>query len=321
MSVAASYLYRDGQRVGDFDFHSDAAPTEENAFVWIGLCDPDAHELEAVRRTFGLHHLAVEDALSGKQVPKVDIYRKDLFVFVKTAHIEEDAILYGETAIFLGPHYTITVRHGSTRTHKNLREQLEATPDLLKGGPAYVLHGVLDFIVDGYLPIVRAIEDRVLDMEQRMLDSFLKREEIKRLFHLRREMIHFERILGPVEQVCGKLAHLHMPCIDDETRNYFQDVHDHVVRIEAMTAGLKEVTTSVFEASNLFEQQRQSDISRRLAAWAAIAAIPTSIAGIYGMNFENIPELKSPHGYHVAIAVMTALCGTLFWRFKKSGWL
>ncbi|MBB3313914.1 magnesium transporter [Rhizobium sp. BK196] len=321
MSIVASYLYRDGQRAGSFEIDTGTVPTVKNEFVWIGLHDPDERELFALQKTFGLHHLAVEDALSPIQVPKLDIYDGQLFLITKTAHLDGDVIEYGETAIFVGDYHVVTVRHGSDRGHGALRKQLEAAPETLKNGPDYVLHGVLDFIVDGYLPVVQAIEDRVLEMEQRMLDAFLSREQIKRLFRLRRQIIRFQRVLGPMSEVCGKLVHLDLPCIDSEARKYFRDVNDHIRRVETTTGGLKDVITSVFEASNLLEQQRQGMITRQLAAWVAIAAVPTAIAGIYGMNFESMPELKTEYGYYVVIAVILSLCGILFWRFRKSGWL
>lgn len=190
-----------------------------------------------------------------------------------------------------------TVRHGSTRTHTALRTQLEAAPSLLRHGTDYVLHAILDFIVDGYQPIVETIEDDVLSMEQKMLDSFLGRDQITRIFKLRREMILFQRVLGPMSEVCGKLAHIDMPCIDREAQPYFSDVLDHVRRVESMVDSLRDVLISVFDTSHLFEQQRQGAITKKLAAWAAILAIPTAIAGIYGMNFEYMPELKTRYGF------------------------
>jgi magnesium transporter len=321
MSTVASYLYRDGKRAGTFDTRQDEVPEAGNEFVWIGLHDPSEPELLEIQKTFGLHALAVEDALSTRQVPKIDVYDDQLFIVAKTAHLEGDVIEYGETAIFLGPRHVITVRHGSDRGHSQLRQQLEAAPQILKNGPDYVLHGVLDFIVDGYLPVVQTIEDRVLGMEQSMLETFLGREQIKRIFRLRRQLIRFQRVLGPMTEVCGKLIHLDLPCVDKEAQKYFRDVYDHVRRVEGMVGGLKDVITSVFEASNLLEQQRQGTITRQLAAWAAIAAVPTAIAGIYGMNFENMPELKTQYGYHIVLGVIVTMCGLLFWRFKRSGWL
>lgn len=321
MSVVASFLYRDGVRAEKVPIAAAVAPVAENEFVWIGLHDPTLDELQVLQRSFGLHRLAVEDALNAKQVPKLDIYGDQLFVLAKTAHLTGDDIDYGETAIFVGKRHIITVRHGSDRGHSQLRGQLEESPQLLAHGTDYVLHAIIDFIVDGYLPVVQTIEDHVLGMESRMLESFLERTQITRLFQLRRQVILFQRVLGPMSELCGKLVHLDLPCLDYEAKPYFRDVLDHVHRVESMVAGLRDVITSVFEASNLLEQQRQGVITRQLAAWAAILAVPTAIAGIYGMNFENMPELKTEYGYYVVLGVIVVLCGGLYMRFKKTGWI
>ena len=173
-------------------------------------------------------------------------------------------------------------------------------------GVDYVLHAILDFVVDGYLPMVEAIEEEVLAMEHRAIDNFLGREEINRIFTLRRELIRFQRVLGPMGEVASKLARQDLPCIDAETRPYFSDVLDHVRRVQTMVDGLREVLNSVFEFSNLLEQQRTGVITRQLAAWAAILAVPTAIAGIYGMNFRHMPELDTRYGYFVVLAVIVA---------------
>lgn len=321
MSIVASYLYHEGKRAAPFDVSRDQVPDHPHDFIWVGLREPDAQELAKLQKTFKLHELAVEDALSPRQVPKIDIYDDQLFIVARTAHLDGDVIEYGQTAIFIGPRHVITVRHGSDRGHSELRKRLETAPQILKNGPDYVLHGVLDFIVDGYLPVVETIEDQVLEMEQQMLETALGRDQIKRLFRLRRQLIRFQRVLGPMSEVCGKLNNLDLPCIDKEARKYFRDVYDHVRRVDGMVGGLKDVITSVFEASNLLEQQSQGAITRQLAAWAAIAAVPTAIAGIYGMNFDNMPELKTEYGYYVVLGVILTLCTVLFWRFKRSGWL
>ncbi|HJU03765.1 MAG TPA: CorA family divalent cation transporter [Nitrospiraceae bacterium] len=178
----------------------------------------------------------------------------------------------------------------------------------------------IDFIVDAYLPMVETMEDNVLELEKHVLISFLEREQIRRIFRMRRQPIKFQRALGPMSEVVGKLPHLDLPCVDDNAKPFFRDVLDRVRRVESMVGGLWEVMTSVFEASNLLEQQRQGAITRQLAAWAAILAVPTAIAGIYGMNFEHMPELKTEYGYYVVLAVIAALW-MLYFRFKKTGWL
>ncbi|MES2096802.1 MAG: magnesium and cobalt transport protein CorA [Pseudomonadota bacterium] len=322
MTVAAAYLYRHGKRVREvaIDEKVDCAH-DKSEFVWIGLLEPSEEELRTLQDTHGLHPLAVEDALRAHQLPKVNVYGDQLFVVARTAHLEDDVIANGETAIFVGERHIITVRHGSARAHTALRAQLEAAPSLLSHGVDYVLHAILDFIVDGFLPVVETVEENVLKMEQRALDNFLDRDEVMRIFTLRRELIRFQRMLGPMSEVCSRLVHLESPCLDVEVRPYFQDVLDHVRRVEAMVGDLREILTSVFEVSHLLEQQRQGAITRQLAAWAAILAVPTAIAGIYGMNFENMPELKMRYGYFSVIGVIGVLCVGLFIRFKRARWL
>jgi magnesium transporter len=321
MTIVASYAYRDGKRADAVSLAPDTVEPRDGEFVWIGLVDPTPEEMADLKAMFGLHALAVEDALNGQQVPKVDIYGDQLFVVVKTAHLDGDKIAYGETCIFVGRHHLISVRHGSARAHSELREQLERSPKLLAHGPDYVLHAIIDFVVDGYLPMVETLEDKVLELEKHVLVSFLQPEQIRRIFRMRRQVIRFQRILGPMGEVVGKLGHLELPCVDDNAKPFFKDVHDHVRRVESMVGGLREIMTSVFEASNLLEQQRQGTITRQLAAWAAILAVPTAIAGIYGMNFQNMPELSTRYGYFVVLGVIATLCAVLYVRFRKAGWL
>jgi len=239
----------------------------------------------------------------------------------RTAHLEGEHIDYGETAIFVGHSHIISVRHGSTRAHTALREQLEKAPRLLMHGVDYLLHAILDYIVDGYLPLIEDLEEEVLEMESKAIESFLGRNEVNRIFTVRRELIRFQRILGPMGEVAQKLARQELPCIDAEARIYFRDVQDHVRRTQARVDGLREVLTGVFEFSSLLEQQRQGTITKQLAAWAAILAVPTAIAGIYGMNFAYMPELHARYGYYAVLAVIVAACFMLYRRFRKLGWL
>ncbi|WP_294643280.1 magnesium and cobalt transport protein CorA [uncultured Aureimonas sp.] len=322
MTVVAAYLYRHGKRVREISIHEKVdCPSDRSEFVWIGICDPTQEEMQVLKEQYNLHPLAVEDAVDARQLPKVDVYGDQLFVVAKTAALDGDRIEYGETAIFLGHSHIISVRHGSARSHTALRQHLEAAPTLLIHGVDYVLHAILDYIVDGYLPIVEAIEDNVLTMEQRSLDSFLGRDEITRIFTLRRQLAKFQRVLAPMAEVAGKLVRLDLPCIDPESRPYFSDVLDHVRRVQTLVDGLIQIVISVFEFSNLLEQQRTGAITRQLAAWAAILAVPTAIAGIYGMNFENMPELKSRYGYFEVLAAIAVICSVLYVRFKRARWL
>jgi magnesium transporter len=296
-------------------------PTGESQFIWIGLHEPTEAELFLLKERFNLHELSVNDALNPLQTPKLSSYDDQMFVLAQTAKLDGDGIVYGRTGIFVGKHYIITVRHGSDRGHGELRGRLETSPHTLRHGTDYILHAILDFIVDGYLPIVRTIEDSVLDMERKMLDTFLDRAQIKRIFKLRREVILFQRVLDAMLDLCGKLVHLDLPCLDVEAKPYFRDALQHMHRVEQMVGGLRDVITSVFEASNLLEQQRQGTITRQLASWAAILAVPTAIAGIYGMNFDNMPELKTHYGYFVVLGTIAVLCSALYVSFKRAKWL
>lgn len=322
MSVVAATAYVAGKPARQLSLDDPAGLTpRDGEFVWIGLVEPDEADLRVLQAAFDLHPLAVEDALNARQRPKVDVYGEQLFVVAKTAHLEGDHIDYGETDFFVGRHHLITVRHGSARAHTELRAQLEASPRLLAHGVDYVLHAVLDFIVDGYMPIVDAIEDELQLMERRALDAFLSRAEIARIFNLRRSLMRFKKLLGPMTQVVSELEHHDLPCIDTEVKAYFRDVRDHIQRTESLVDGLREVLTSVFEIASLLEQQRQGVITRQLAAWAAILAVPTAIAGVYGMNFEFMPELKWRYGYFGVLAAIGGICLLLYRRFKRVGWL
>lgn len=322
MTVIAAYLYRNGQRVRPvrMDERIECAQ-DKSEFIWIGVADPAPQEMQTLAHTYQLHPLAIEDALKANQLPKVDVYGDQLFIVARTAHVEDGTIIYGETALFVGRDYIISVRHGSARAHLTLRAELEAVPSRLAQGVDYVLHAILDFIVDGYLPIIEGIEEEVLVMEQQMLDHFLGRDEINRIFNLRRQLIRFQRILLPMAEVAAKFVKIDLPCIDHDARPYFSDVRDHVRRVQTMVDDLREVLNSVFESSNLLEQQRTGEITRQLAAWAAILAVPTAIAGIYGMNFEYMPELKDRYGYPIVLGVIALVCAILYTRFKKLKWL
>jgi magnesium transporter len=323
MTVVAAYLYRDGHRVRPVKIDEKADCAERKSeFVWIGIADPTEEEMHSLANCYDLHPLAVEDAIKGDQLPKIDVYDDQLFVVARTAQLTDgDHIDYGETATFLGHSHIITVRHGSKRAHTALREQLEKSPRLLIQGTDYLLHAILDYIIDGYIPLIEDLEEEMLAMEEKAVESFLDRQEVNRIFAIRRELIRFQRVLGPMGEVAQKLARQELPSIDAEARVYFGDVQDHIRRVQARVDGLREVLTSVFELSTLLEQQRQGTITRQLAAWAAILAVPTAIAGIYGMNFENMPELHARYGYHVVVVLIAVICALLYRRFRRFGWL
>ena len=306
-------LVLDGTPVPDLPSHS---------FDWIGLYEPGVAEMEVVRQQYGLHPLAVEDALNPRQLPKVEVYGKTLFVVARTADllVGED-IAYGQTAFFVGPGFLISVRFGSSRAHTSLREDLETQAERLSEGPDYVLHAVLDFIVDGYLPLLDSLDEAAQEMEEAAIDVFPEQSVIRRIFRLRRQLRRFERIIGPMEEMCERLVIADLPCIDPGARIWFRDVLDHVRRAMARMRSLKETLAAIVETASLLEQHRQGEMTRSLAAWAAILAVPTAIAGIYGMNFEYLPELKWHYGYFAVWGVIVTICGGLWLRFRSIGWL
>jgi magnesium transporter len=322
MAIAAARVYAEGHRLRHLRLHeAEDRVVQPHQFAWIGLVDPDPAELALLQQRFGIHPLAVEDALCAHPMPKVSVYGDQIFVAARTARLEGETIVYGETCAFLCRNTIITIRRGSAKAYTEVRRNLEDAPALLKHGIAYVLYALLDFIVEGYQPIVDDIEEEVLAIERRCLDAFLSREDVTHLFNLRQELTRFRRVLGPMEEVCAKLEHLHLPFMSPAVRPYYRDVGDHVRRVSSAIEGLRDVLSSVFEVANLFEQQRQNDVSRRLTAGAAILAVPTMVFGLYGMNFEMMPELKSDFGYPLVLIITLLICIGLFLAFRRARWL
>ncbi|WP_312783081.1 magnesium and cobalt transport protein CorA [Brevundimonas sp.] len=322
MTVLAAYYYNAGKRVRKLAL-DERVPLDESrsGFCWIALHDPATDELRALQGAYDLHPLAIDNAMHPLCPPKLEVYNDELYIVAQTAELVGDEIRYGKTAIFTGHNHLITARHGAGGALGNLREQLEGSPTLFGKGVDYVLHAVLHRIVDQYLPIFEMIEDDVLEMEKRSLDDVLDRADVARIFALRGELTRFQRTLGGMVEVVRKLVRGHFPCISEEVRPYFNDVADHVDRVQSMVDGLLVNLSSVFEFSSLLEAQRTGMSTRRLAAWAAILAVPSAMAGIYGMNFTHLPGLNSAYGWLVVLGLMAATCLFLFVRFKKAKWL
>lgn len=322
MTVLAAYYYNAGKRVRKLAL-DERVPLDESrsGFCWIALHDPTTDELRALQGAYDLHPLAIDNAMHPLCPPKLEVYNDELYIVAQTAELVGDEIRYGKTAIFTGHNHLITARHGAGGALGNLREQLEGSPTLFGKGVDYVLHAVLHRIVDQYLPIFEMIEDDVLEMEKRSLNDVLDRADVARIFALRGELTRFQRTLGGMVEVVRKLVRGHFPCISEEVRPYFNDVADHVDRVQSMVDGLLVNLSSVFEFSSLLEAQRTGMSTRRLAAWAAILAVPSAMAGIYGMNFTHLPGLNSAYGWLVVLGLMAATCLFLFVRFKKAKWL
>ena len=320
--VVAAYAYRCGQRIAEIQLGDSASwAREKGDFVWIGFHEPNEQDLRTLQQQFGLHELAVEDALHAHQIPKLEIYGESLFVVLRTAQLEQGKVVFGETCIFVSDDYIITVRHGASQSYAKVRQRCEASPKLLTHGVDYVLHALLDYVVDNYLPVVNDAVEEVDAIEERLLQGALGRGDIERIYELRRELVRLRRVAAPMVEVCSRLRHVELPFIDKNMRPYFKDVLDHVVRVNETIDGLREVLSFAFEAAHLLESARQGEVSRKFAGWAAILAVPTAIAGIYGMNFQDMPELQWEFGYPWALALIFGCAGLLFWQFRRAGWI
>ena len=316
--------YADGRRVADLPLSEvRMALNQQDRFVWIGLFEPHADVLRLVQKEFGLHDLAIEDALTAHQRPKLEQYDGSLFVVLRTAQLNgsDGRIELGETHVFVGPRYVISVRHGSLKSHIGLRARCEAVPHFLSKGPGFVLYALMDFVVDQYLPIVEALEERLEGLEEEIFGGNFERETTARIYRLKRDLLMLKRAVSPLVEVCNRLMRFDINLVPEDTRPYFRDVYDHVVRVNEMIDSLRELLTTALEANLSLVSVAQNEHSKRLAAWAAIIAVPTMIAGVYGMNFDTMPELHWPLGYPLVMALMIGACASLFVGFRRSGWL
>jgi len=322
--VVNSIAYAGGLRLGEVPIPDISEVLEQpGRFVWIGLHEPDAEVLTEVQGEFALHDLAIEDATRAHQRPKLERYGDSLFAVLRTAHLDRatGAIEFGETHLFVGSNYVVSVRHGASLPYVEVRSRCEASPDLLAKGPGFVLYALMDFIVDQYFPLVDAFEDRLEGLEDDIFKQTLTRETTERIYQLKRNLLEVKRAVAPLIDMCNRLVRTDSALIPDDARVYFRDVYDHAIRINEMIDTLRELLTTALEANLSLISVSQNDAMKRLAGWAAIIGVPTMIAGIYGMNFKFMPELEWALGYPVTMAVMLAACGFLYYRFKRSGWL
>jgi len=295
----------------------------DDQFVWIGLYEPDKPLLRKVQEQFGLHDLAIEDAINAHQRPKLELYEDSVFIVLRTAQrvAATGRLEFGETHVFLGRNYIVTVRHGSLRSHVGVRARCEATPHLLSQGPGYVLYSLMDFIVDQYLPIVQDIEEEVQTLEAIVLDDPTASDATARIYLLKRDLVSLRRAVSPLADVCNRLLRFDIPHIPADTRPYFRDVYDHIIRLNESIDAQRELLTSALEAHLSLMTVAQNEHMKRITAWAAMIAVPTMIAGVYGMNFSNIPELQWKYGYYLSLVVMAVASLALYIGFKRSRWL
>ncbi|MCC3246986.1 magnesium/cobalt transporter CorA [Methylocystis sp. WRRC1] len=320
--VVNAAVYRDGVKVADIDIDEAGAWSKrEGHVVWIGLYEPPLDLLERVGRQFSLHPLAIEDAAKAHQFPKLEEFDDSIFIVARTSQMEDGRVAFGETHLFVGRGYVVSVRHGASKTYAHVRERAEARAQSLSEGEDFIAYAILDFIVDNYFPVLETINSEVEDIEDHVLSTTMGAAEIEQLYTLRRDLLRLRNAAVPLSDVCRRLEHTDIVIIDKVMRPHFRDVRDHLRRVQESIDTMRETLEFAFEASLMNAQMQQTNISRRLAAWAAILAVPTAIAGIYGMNFEHMPELKWEYGYFAVLGFTIAICVVLYWRFRRSGWL
>lgn len=313
---------REGRRLPDFGLDQvDEVIASDNGFVWVGVHEPDEVLLEKLQEEFGLHDLAVEDAHKAHQHPKIETYGNSLFIVLHTAQAVEGRIAMGETHIFLGANYLLTVRHGASLSYAPARARCEREPELLALGPSFALYAVVDLTVDNYLPIVRKFETDLRALEADIFADSFKRETIERLYHLKRELTSLRLAISPLQDILNQLTRFFPALIRDEVRLYFRDVYDHARRANEATDTLREMMTAAMSVNLSLVTVAQGEVVKRLAGWAALIAGPTLIASWYGMNFVHMPELAGERSYPVLVGVTLALSGGLFILLKRARWL
>jgi magnesium transporter len=316
-------VYRQGRREDGVALdHAVEESRKDGAFAWIGLYEPTAEEFDSIRAEFALHPLAVEDAIEAHQRPKLEVYDDMVFVVLKTARYVDpiEVVKLGEILVFLGNDYIITVRHGEASPLDGVRHGLEEDPEQLKHGPGAVLHAVVDRVVDDYGPAIDGLSDDVVEVEEQVFTPE-RANPAERIYRLKREVLQFLHATVPLLDPVERLAKGGHDQVHPEVRAYFRDVNDHLVRARDQLDGLNDLLSSVLQANLTQISVRQNEDMRKISAWVAIGVVPTMIAGIYGMNFEHMPELTWTFGYPMALTLMASVCSFLFWQFKRAGWL
>ncbi|MER5866543.1 magnesium/cobalt transporter CorA [Kitasatospora sp. NPDC002040] len=325
--IVDSATYRGGHRTEGPEDYSDAlaaARQSGDAFVWLGVVEPTAEELDLISDEFGLHPLAVEDAVSAHQRPKLERYPDSLFIVLKTLGYEADGhtVSTGELMLFLGDSYAMTVRHGTESPLSGLRAELEKDPELLAQGPAAVLYSVADLVVDQYLEVAAALQADLDDLEAEVFaPGRPARGLAERIYAFKRQVTAVRKCTGPLQDPLLRLADGSVPALPEKLRPYLRDVADHLARVNEQVEALDRLLSDILNANLAQVSVQQNNDMRKISAWAALAAVPTMIAGVYGMNFEHMPELRQPWGYPAAVGLMVAICLVLHRVFKRSGWL
>ncbi len=317
-----SIVYEDGQRVAQL------APEDisehlhrPGSFIWVALKDATEEELARMQEEFGLHPLAVEDASHGHQRPKLEEYGDTLFCVIHLLERDGDDIRVGEVDIFVHPSFTLSVRSGSTVDFLGVRERCEREPDMLRQGTGFVFYALLDHVVDGYFPMLDALEGELESIESRIFEKNAARDNIERLYALKRKSMSVRHAVLPMLEFIGKLHGGRVPPVCQNTQEYFRDVNDHLARLAIRLEGIREAISTAIQVNLAMVGIEESEITKKLAAWASIFAASTALAGIWGMNFEFMPELRWRWGYPMALGLIAVVSALLFRRFRRAGWI
>ena len=314
--------YEEGKRLADIpvDEISDYL-ARPGCFVWVALRDAGPDELAKMQEEFGLHDLAVEDAIKGNQRPKIEEYGEVVFAVMKVVEAHGDELVVGEVDVFVGPNFVLSVRNHSAQSFLGVRERAEREPHLLKHGSGFVFYALMDAVVDRYFPIVELFETELETIEDQIFGRGAGRSNVQRLYALKHKVSELRHVVAPLMESTAKLFSGRVPRVCENNRAYFRDVYDHLVRIHASLDSIRDTIGIAMQVNLSMVTIEESETTKRLAAWAGIFAAATAFAGIWGMNFQHMPELNWQWGYPAALATIASVCGLLWWRFKKAGWL
>lgn len=321
-SVVNSVAYRNGQSLGEIAIEEISEVIQQpDTFVWLGLHEPDEALLLKIQGEFGLHELAIEDAHHAHQRPKIETYSSSLFIVLKTAQLEAGEVVYGETHLFVGPNFLVSVRHGASSSYAHLLQRCEAGTKGLHKGPGFALYAVLDFVADNYQPIVAKLEQDFEAIETDIFTDRFDRLVIERLYALKRQLLELRNAALPLAEISAELMRLHEDLIPKELRAYFRDIQDHISRLVGLIDGMRDMLTTAMQVNLALVANNQNEVVKRLAGWGAILAIPTVIFSLYGMNFEWMPELKWQGGYPLAVGGTLVACVYVYRRLRRAGWV
>lgn len=314
--------YMDGKKVADLTLDQISEVMHDpKCFVWIALKDPSVEELNDLQHRFNLHELAVEDAHHGHQRPKLEEYGDSVFLVLHVIDMKEGRLTCGEVAIFVAEDYVVSVRNNTERGFSSVRARCEGQPELLKLGSAFVCYALMDAVVDRYFPVVDALENELEEIESQIFTQGAERANIQRLYDLKRKVVSVKHAVTPLMEATLRLFGGRVPRIFGNTQEYFRDVHDHLVRINTSLDTIRETINTAIQVNLSMVAIDDSNVNKRLAAWAAIFAVATAFFGLWGMNFEVMPELQWRYGYPVAVGTVVLVCVLLYRRFRRAGWL